>query len=441
MSCTDVVKKMNRERSRDKWTSVNYYCSLLLSAITMNRDNASVSCTNSKTSTVRQRRLSTTAKLEKELIPSGSVDDFWKWAVYESRDELVTANAKSVEKRVDLATIVQVAIGLSEALHETFKEKSEVILQTITDRGLHACGAQAAEQDVDETVDAEVDTYCRSIVLKLKQHNMIKDWGFYSSFIGSRQQLLYGCVVFVLIVVDQYNKKIKRGKQGVNNHNLDWLIKHSGKNGCFYVLKDTHIHTDCNKYDSLRRVLTIFNCVSNDSSSYRLRRKSLDEILFDICMRDNPTGGMIGPGNSVLHKILLRTTRLTDRHKKMIKYHAAFHDACGYLLTQMEVGPGYTYGLWPSSICVVSESATRSDFITRNLGGLSWLGQLSGMISISRLPLEFEYDSIDRIEAEELIDDDGWQSTLGSGYKTVRQSGALTFDITGITGDDDDGRK
>ncbi|XP_032233716.2 uncharacterized protein LOC116616022 [Nematostella vectensis] len=51
----------------------------------------------------------------------------------------------------------------------------------------------------------------------------------------------------------------------------------------------------------------------------------------------NPTGGMVGPGScSVTHSLLYRDGNA-------FSYHAAVHDACGYLLTYHGLGPGYNY--------------------------------------------------------------------------------------------------
>ena len=48
-----------------------------------------------------------------------------------------------------------------------------------------------------------------------------------------------------------------------------------------------------------------------------------------------PHGGLIGPGDSRLHKYLKRF--------KILRTHAAFHDAFGFMKEQYATGPGYVY--------------------------------------------------------------------------------------------------
>ena len=47
-----------------------------------------------------------------------------------------------------------------------------------------------------------------------------------------------------------------------------------------------------------------------------------------------PHGGLIGPGNSRLHEYL--------KHFKILRAHAAFHDAYGFM-KEYGLGPGYVY--------------------------------------------------------------------------------------------------
>ena len=48
-----------------------------------------------------------------------------------------------------------------------------------------------------------------------------------------------------------------------------------------------------------------------------------------------PFGGIIGPGDSFLHKYL--------KHFKILRIHAIFHDAFGFMKEEFDIGPGYVY--------------------------------------------------------------------------------------------------
>ena len=46
-----------------------------------------------------------------------------------------------------------------------------------------------------------------------------------------------------------------------------------------------------------------------------------------------PYGGLIGPGNSILHNYC--------KNSKLLRVHAIFHDAYGFMRTYYNIGPGY----------------------------------------------------------------------------------------------------
>ena len=50
----------------------------------------------------------------------------------------------------------------------------------------------------------------------------------------------------------------------------------------------------------------------------------------------NPSGGMVGYGNAVI-------TNGLARNFKVLRVHAAFHDAYGFMNAYSNVGPGYVY--------------------------------------------------------------------------------------------------
>ena len=57
------------------------------------------------------------------------------------------------------------------------------------------------------------------------------------------------------------------------------------------------------------------------------------EDINSLC----PYGGIIGPGNSCLNNYLY--------FSKIIRVHAIFHDAFGFMKTTYDTGPGYIYML------------------------------------------------------------------------------------------------
>ena len=64
--------------------------------------------------------------------------------------------------------------------------------------------------------------------------------------------------------------------------------------------------------------------------------RSFDKnVDLDKLNREVPFGRLIGVGNSKLEKLL--------NWSKVFRLHATFHDATGYLKTNLNIGPGYCY--------------------------------------------------------------------------------------------------
>lgn len=88
-------------------------------------------------------------------------------------------------------------------------------------------------------------------------------------------------------------------------------------------------------------------------------KTNYEPLSLDFVNGDCPYGGEIGIGHSpVLHNIFKRS--------KVIRVHAIFHDANGYLRSRYQVGPGYLY--------VIKQFAKMPDLLNCCL-----LGQFSGM--------------------------------------------------------------
>ena len=72
---------------------------------------------------------------------------------------------------------------------------------------------------------------------------------------------------------------------------------------------------------------------------------------------------MIGPGNCQwLHNCLLFLSgRVGDYTQKTLKNHAAIHNACGFMLSNLGVGAGYGFGYFPHSVvCLLSGGSDRN---------------------------------------------------------------------------------
>jgi hypothetical protein len=65
------------------------------------------------------------------------------------------------------------------------------------------------------------------------------------------------------------------------------------------------------------------------------------EMEVEQFVKKYPHGGKIGIGNSWLNVIFKRS--------KMLRLHAAFHDAFGVMRTEYNIGPGYCYAAEPRS--------------------------------------------------------------------------------------------
>lgn len=75
-----------------------------------------------------------------------------------------------------------------------------------------------------------------------------------------------------------------------------------------------------------------------------LLKSDVDPLIVSIKFRH---GGMIGYGNSVFINSLLKRS-------KILRIHAAFHDASGFMRREFAVSSGYSYviGHLPNAFCV-----------------------------------------------------------------------------------------
>ena len=80
------------------------------------------------------------------------------------------------------------------------------------------------------TTEFEGEMYLRRLYLTLKDQKLIKDT--VSTYVGSRQQCLYGCVCFISIFFGLYNSL-----DSSNIPNINWLKRVVVNGGCSLVLK------------------------------------------------------------------------------------------------------------------------------------------------------------------------------------------------------------
>ena len=68
-----------------------------------------------------------------------------------------------------------------------------------------------------------------------------------------------------------------------------------------------------------------------------LENLKISSRLFNKNFNSAPYGGLIGPGNSILHNYCMNS--------KLLRVHAIFHDAYGFMKSSYNIGPAYVYVL------------------------------------------------------------------------------------------------
>ena len=112
--------------------------------------------------------------------------------------------------------------------------------------------------------------------------------------------------------------------------------------------------------------------------------KSMTRCMFHLVNTKNPSGGMIGPGNCQwFHNIVLRLMGgVSEEVEKVMKNHAVIHDACGFMLTHIDIGPSYVFGLFPHTVINVSSAGASRSSVVRWLVLISAMGQFSGLVAM-----------------------------------------------------------
>ena len=128
------------------------------------------------------------------------------------------------------------------------------------------------------TTEYNGEMYLRRIYLVLKNEGMIGIDLELANHFGSRQQCLYGCVCFVLLLFGLYDSNSS------NIPNVDWLRHVVMNGGCAHIIKPAVLHN---------RVGMQEQCLLYDVHSGAL--KSISMCIFDLVNTKNPSERMIGP--------------------------------------------------------------------------------------------------------------------------------------------------
>ena len=151
-----------------------------------------------------------------------------------------------------------------------------------------------------------------------------------SGYFGCRQQCLYWCLCFCLLVFVLFHSG-----DHVDMMGIDW-VNHVVLNGGCRNLGN----------ELLPDVMSSMEVVLLGHVSEYAVKKLIVKCVFDMVNMKNPSGGMIGPGNCQwLHNCLLFLSgRVGDYTQKTLKNHAVIHDACGFMLSNLGVSAGYSFG-------------------------------------------------------------------------------------------------
>ena len=192
-----------------------------------------------------------------------------------------------------------------------------------------------------------------------------------SGYFGCRQQCLYECLCFCLLAFALFH-----GGDHVDMMGID-RVNHVVLNGGCRNLGN----------ELLPDVMTTMGVVLLGHVSEYAVKKLIVKCVFDMVNMKNPSGGMIGPGNCQwLHNCLLFLSgRVGDYTQKTLKNHAAIHDACGFMLSNLGVGAGYSFGYFPHSVVCLSSGGSERNGVLDWFLHCSSIGQVSGLVIVRQL--------------------------------------------------------
>ena len=188
-------------------------------------------------------------------------------------------------------------------------------------------GVGGGIEEILET-GADGEEYLPRIYLSLRSQGMVSaNDCVLPGYFGCRQQCLYGCICFCLLLIGMYHG------DRLNMPCIDW-INHVVLDGGCGRLGDEFVEG-----------MGLFQRALLNSICEMACCKPIVNCVFDLVNTKNPSGGMVGPGNCQwFHNLLLLMMGgVSENFQKVLKNHAAIHDACGFMLTHMDIGPRQLY--------------------------------------------------------------------------------------------------
>ena len=256
--------------------------------------------------------------------------------------------------------MIECAYALCDAIVDDYESLSRRMMRAIRLR----CRLSTPVDEEDCGVVGEclklaygIELYLRQLYLSLRGQSFDVNDESSVRYIGSRQQCLYGCICFVVMFFEAYDNF-----NAVGMKNVDWLMCSVLDRGCSDV---DDVVRKRGKWEG-----TVLEGIGGG-------KKSICQCVFDLVNTKNPSSGMIGPGNCMwFHRLMLWVSgRVGEWYEKLLKNHAAIHDAFGFLLNQNDIGPGYMYGVYPNI-------KVRSQYWWNHC---CFMGQLSGLYALGKL--------------------------------------------------------
>ena len=281
-----------------------------------------------------------------------------------------------VGETVSLKHIVGLSYALCNFIYPEYSSMAGNMEKLILQRLLPKEYLDLTDDDVDGAValshltEFNGEMYLRRIYLVLKNEEMIGvNSDELANHFGSRQQCLYSCVCFMLLLFGMYDS------DSSNIPNVDWLKHVVTNGGCAHIFTLNDVHKV-----GVQEQRHLYNVHGG-------AHKSISMCIFDLVNTKNPNGGMIGPSNCLwLHNLILRLVGSADSYyKKLMKNHACIHYACGFMMTFHDIGPGYKFGLFPNNALQISSAGMMRSVIGRFSSTLSWMGQFSGLVCVHQL--------------------------------------------------------
>ena len=208
-------------------------------------------------------------------------------------------------KKKSLIEVVQLACDLCDIIYGNYRAIWEDVQQFLM------CHLAQDAVDGDEELDNVMsklngELYLQHLSYMLSRQEMFmidKEKGCveFSEYISCRQKCLYGCFCFVILFLCVYNSD-----NFINMKNVDWVLGTVMPGGC--------------------NMLEFSDSMGREKVSQAVvlllggGKKSISKCIFDLVNMLNPSGGLVGPGNSMwFHNAVLCVCGMVGRHWKKDK--------------------------------------------------------------------------------------------------------------------------